>query len=71
MRAIARDEGHDRMNREIKHLGLRISPQVHRKLHYIAEYEGRTLNGQVYYLIQKCVREFEQEHGVIREEELL
>lgn len=59
------------MNKEVKHLGLRISPQVHQKLQYIAAYEGRTLNGQVYYLIRKCVREFEKEHGPIDEEENL
>lgn len=59
------------MNKEVKHLGLRISPQVHQKLQYIAAYEGRTLNGQVYYLIRKCIREFEKEHGPIDEEENL
>lgn len=58
------------MEKKIKNVGLRVSPEVHQKLHYIAEYEGRTLNGQVYYLIQRCIREFEKEHGPIREEDL-
>jgi hypothetical protein len=58
------------MKKGIKHLGLRIDPSIHRKLTYIAGYEGRSLNGQVYYLIQKCVREFEKEHGAIPAEEL-
>ena len=56
--------------KEIKHVGLRVSPETHRKLRYIAEYEGRTLNGQVHYLIQSCIREFERVHGPIGEEEL-
>lgn len=58
------------MKKEVKHIGLRVTPEVHKKLHYIAEYEGRTLNGQVHYLILKCIREFEQENGPIPEEEL-
>ena len=53
-----------------KHLGIRMDSQLHKKLVYIAEYEGRSLNWQVIHLIQECVREFEQEHGPIPEEEL-
>ena len=41
-----------------------------RKMAYIARYEGRTLNGQVYYLMQNCIRDFEKEHGPIRPEDL-
>lgn len=51
--------------RAIKNIGLRVSPEVHKKLRYIAEYEGRTINGQAYYLILSCIREFEKEHGPI------
>lgn len=51
--------------RSIKNIGLRVSPEVHKKLRYIAEYEGRTINGQAYYLILSCIREFEKEHGPI------
>ncbi len=58
------------MDREVKHVGLRVSPEIHKKLRYIAEYDGRTLNGQVHYLILQCIRQFEQEHGPIPEEEL-
>ncbi len=58
------------MTKRIKHVGLRVVPEVHAKLGYIAEYEGRTLNGQVYYLVQKCIREFEREHGPISDEDL-
>ena len=47
-----------------------MDSQLHKKLVYIAEYEGRSLNWQVIHLIQECVREFEQEHGPIPEEEL-
>ena len=56
--------------RAIKNIGLRVSPEVNNKLRYIAEYEGRTINGQAYYLILSCIREFEKEHGPIPEDEL-
>ncbi|MGE4276642.1 MAG: hypothetical protein AB7E30_05610 [Lawsonibacter sp.] len=57
-------------SKEIKNIGLRVSPEVHKKLQYIANYEGRTINGQAYYLILTCIREFEKEHGPISEDDL-
>ena len=49
----------------------RVSPEIHQKLKYIAEYEGRTINGQVLYLILTCIRDFERENGpiVVEQEE--
>lgn len=52
-------------NKNNKHLGLEISPDVHYKLHYISKYEDRSANGQIMYLLNTCIREFEKEHGVI------
>ena len=52
-------------NKNNKHLGLEITPEIHYKLHYISKYEGRSANGQVNYLIQKCIREFEKAEGEI------
>ena len=48
-----------------KHLGIEIDPELHYKLHYISKYEGRSANGQILYLIRKCVREFEERDGEI------
>lgn len=56
--------------KRVKHIGLRVVPEVHDKMAYIAQYEGRTLNGQVYYLMQTCIRTFEKEHGPISEEDV-
>ena len=42
--------------KEVKNIGLRVSPEIHQKLRYIADYEGRTINGQAYYLILSCIR---------------
>ena len=55
--------------KDVKHIRLRVSPEVHDKLRYLATYEGRTINGQVQYLILQCIREFEKEHGPINLEE--
>ena len=55
-----------------KHLGLRIDSELHYRLHYIAQYEGRSGNGEVIYLIRKAIEAFEKENGPIAlpEEEL-
>ena len=35
------------------------------KLHYISQYDGRSANGEVIYLIRQRIEQFEQEHGKI------
>ena len=52
-------------NKKNKHLGIEIDPQTHYKLHYICKYEGRSGNGQILYLIRKCIKEFETKEGEI------
>lgn len=52
-------------NKTNKHLGIEIDPVLHYKLHYISKYEGRSANGQILYLIRKCIREFEERDGEI------
>lgn len=53
-----------------KHLGITINSEVHQKLVYISQYEGRSMSGQILYLIQQCIRTFEEEHGPISPEDL-
>ena len=53
------------MNNKNKHLGIRIDEELHYKLHYISKHEGRSANGQIMYLIRKCIQQFEKENGVI------
>lgn len=52
-------------NKNNKHLGIEVDPELHHKLHYIAAYEGRSGNSQILYLIRQYIREFEKEHGEI------
>ncbi|MBQ3537146.1 MAG: hypothetical protein IJA39_01075 [Clostridia bacterium] len=58
-------------NKENKHLGIEIDPELHRKLKSVAKYEGRSINGQVLYLVRQCIKEFEAENGIIEESDLL
>ena len=52
-------------NKENKHLGIEVNPELHYKLHYIAKYEGRSGNGQILHLIRQCIRDFEEGQGAI------
>ena len=51
-----------------KHLSIRMDEEMHDKFQYIAAYEGRSMSGQILYLIQQCIRNFEKEHGPIPED---
>ena len=49
-----------------KHIGIRIDDaELHRKLHHIASYEGRSANGHILFLVRKDIERYEAEHGVI------
>lgn len=52
-------------NKTNKHLGIEIEPDLHRKLRYIAKFEGRSINREIIYLIQQCVKSFEAANGEI------
>jgi len=52
-------------NKNNKHLGIEIEPELHAKLQYVSKYEDRSMNGQILYLIRKCIREFEEINGTI------
>lgn len=49
-----------------KHLGLRIDAETHKKLKSLAEFEGRSINGEVLYLISQAIIEFENKHGELK-----
>lgn len=56
-------------NKNNKHLGIEIEPDLHSKLKYIAKYEGRSINGQILYLVRQWIKDFEKENGIIEIEE--
>ena len=49
----------------IKSISFRLDETLLKKLHYIADYEGRSANSQVMVLIRDAVNEFEEKHGKI------
>lgn len=57
-------EGALTMKSEVK-FTVRLDPTLAKKLAYIADYYGRSQNGQISWLVKQCVTEFEHEHGAI------
>lgn len=49
-----------------KHISIRIDEEVLQKFHYVANYDDRSASGQIMFLINSCIREFEEKHGNIK-----
>lgn len=49
----------------MKGLSLRFDNETLDKLHFIADYEGRSMNGQIQYMVRRLIEAFEKEHGEI------
>jgi len=49
-----------------KHISIRIDADILRKFHYVSKYNGRSASGQIMYLINQCIHEFEKEQGKIQ-----
>lgn len=56
---------YDSMSDKNKHIGLLCTEETLCKLKYIAEYDGRSLNGELIHLINSAIRQFERNNGVI------
>lgn len=52
-------------NKENKHLGIEIDKELHYKLRYVAQYEGRSGNGQILYVLKEYIKKFEELNGKI------
>ena len=52
-------------NKNNKHIGIEIDPELHYKLHYISKYYGRSANGEILYLIRQEIKAFEKVEGEI------
>ena len=48
-----------------KNYTLRIDSDMLNKLHYVADYEGRSANSQILILIRDCIKKYEEENGEI------
>ena len=54
----------------LRHLPLRIEPQLLAKFHVVCKFQGRSANGQLIAYIQRSVRAFERLYGAIPVPEL-
>lgn len=50
----------------IKSLSIRIDEEMLDKLHYVADYEGRSANSQILVLIRDLIEDYEKKHGEIK-----
>ncbi|MFI3226050.1 MAG: hypothetical protein R3Y09_01460 [Clostridia bacterium] len=48
-----------------KGLTVRFDEEMLHKLHIIADYEGRSANGQVIVLVRDLIKEYEEKNGKI------
>ena len=49
----------------VKSVSIRIEEEMLRKIVYIADYEGRSVNSQILVLIRNHIKNFEAENGTI------
>ena len=45
-----------------KHIGLRIDAETHKKLKSLAEFEGRSINGEIIHLIRQAILKNEKNY---------
>lgn len=51
-----------------KSVSIRIEDEMLKKLSYVADYEGRSINSHVLVLIRQSIHDFEAQHGSIEAE---
>lgn len=49
----------------VKYFSLRLEEDMLKKLHYIADYDDRSVNSQIVSILRQSIKEFEQKHGAI------
>ena len=49
----------------VKSVSIRIEEEMLRKIGYVADYEGRSVNSHVLVLIRESIRKFEEANGPI------
>jgi len=48
-----------------KHISIRVPEATMKKFSHISKYDDRSISGQIMYLINKSIRDFEEKHGKI------
>jgi hypothetical protein len=47
----------------VKSISIRMEEEMLRKIGYIADYEGRSVNSHILVLVRESIAAFEREHG--------
>ncbi len=50
----------------IKSVSIRIEEEMLKKIGFVADYEGRSVNSHILVLIRENIREFEEQNGAIK-----
>jgi len=53
------------LKKETRQTTIRMDAELLEKLQYVAEYDGRTMNGMVNAIVRRYVASFENQHGPI------
>ncbi len=53
----------------VKSVSIRIEDEMLKKISYVSEYEGRSLNSHILILIRNSIKNFEEQNGKISLEE--
>lgn len=51
----------------VKSVSIRIEEEMLKKLAYVADYEGRSINSHILVLVRENIRAFEKTNGTIEE----
>ena len=49
----------------VRNVSIRIEEEMLRKIGFVADYEGRSINSHILVLVRESVNAFEAEHGAI------
>lgn len=47
------------------HLSIRVDETINRKFHFVSKYNGRTSSGQILHCMNRCIAQYEKEHGPV------
>ena len=50
----------------VKSVSIRIEEEMLKKIGYVADFEGRSMNSHILVLVRENIREFEEKHGSIQ-----
>ncbi len=53
------------MNKNLRHIGIRVTEETHYKLTYISQFHSRSLANLCVYVLERYIKTFEKKYGNI------